>query len=151
VVLRTQGAPGTAGAAALPRPIRCTCGPGRMPLGDWSRLGVLADYSGAIRYRRNFTAASAELTGDIWLDLGTVAASAEVFLNGTSIGTLLAPPWQVRLSPHLRPGENTLEVQVCNTLANHYRCIPTRYRGDLTSGLLGPVRITQHAQHAQHG
>jgi hypothetical protein len=27
------------------------------------------------------------------------------------------------------------------TLANHYLTIPTRYRGDLTSGLLGPVTL----------
>ena len=28
-----------------------------------------------------------------------------------------------------------------NTLANHYVTIPTLYRGELTSGLLGPVTI----------
>ena len=28
-----------------------------------------------------------------------------------------------------------------NTLANHYLTIPTRYRGELTSGLLGPVML----------
>jgi hypothetical protein len=32
-------------------------------------------------------------------------------------------------------------VLVFNTLANHYVTIPTRYRGELTSGLLGPVTI----------
>jgi hypothetical protein len=32
-------------------------------------------------------------------------------------------------------------VLVYNTLANHYVTIPTRYRGDVTSGLLGPVTL----------
>lgn len=30
---------------------------------------------------------------------------------------------------------------VFNTLSNHYVTIPTRHRGDLTSGLLGPVTL----------
>jgi len=40
-----------------------------------------------------------------------------------------------------KAGENLIEVLVCNTLANHYLTVPTRYRGKLTSGLLGPVTI----------
>ena len=38
-------------------------------------------------------------------------------------------------------GENTLEVLVYNTLANHYQTIPSRYRGNPASGLIGPVRL----------
>jgi hypothetical protein len=38
-------------------------------------------------------------------------------------------------------GENRVEVLVCNTLANHYTTVPTQYRGDTTSGLLGPVTL----------
>jgi hypothetical protein len=41
----------------------------------------------------------------------------------------------------VKPGENRIEVLVFNTLANHYLTIPTRYRGELTSGLLGPVTL----------
>ncbi|MHC4199257.1 MAG: hypothetical protein ACYSU0_04640, partial [Planctomycetota bacterium] len=40
-----------------------------------------------------------------------------------------------------KTGENTLEVLVYNTLANHYQTIPSRYRGKPLSGLLGPVRL----------
>jgi hypothetical protein len=45
----------------------------------------------------------------------------------------------------VRPGENRLEILVCNTLANHYSTVPTRYRGESKSGLLGPVTLTQLA------
>jgi len=38
-------------------------------------------------------------------------------------------------------GENRIEILVYNTLANHYLTIPTRYRGSLRSGLIGPVRL----------
>jgi hypothetical protein len=41
----------------------------------------------------------------------------------------------------VRPGENKVEILVCNTLANHYVTVPTHYRGSTASGLLGPVRL----------
>ena len=75
------------------------------------------------------------------LDLGHVAASAEVRVNGQISGIRLAPPWTVDISKQLKPGDNRLEVLVCNTLANHYTTIPTQYRGGTVSGLLGPVRM----------
>jgi hypothetical protein len=75
------------------------------------------------------------------LDLGRVVATAEVRVNGKLSGIRVAPPWTVDVSRQLRAGENRIEVLVYNTLANHYLTIPTRYRGDLTSGLLGPVAL----------
>lgn len=41
----------------------------------------------------------------------------------------------------VKPGENRIEVLVYSTLANHFVTIPTRYQGDLTSGLSGPVTL----------
>ncbi len=137
--LRLHTPPGHAGLLALPEPIRFHTDIGRLPAGDWSQVGVLRDYSGAAWYRRDLELG--ELGGRCWLDLGTVAATALVLLNGERIGTVLAAPWRIELSGHLRPGRNRLEIRVSNTLANHYRTIPTRYHGDLVSGLLGPVRL----------
>ncbi|HOC73451.1 MAG TPA: hypothetical protein PKL54_11575, partial [Candidatus Hydrogenedentes bacterium] len=53
----------------------------------------------------------------------------------------VTPPWRVDVSGLVTPGENRVEVLVCNTLANHYGTIPTHYRGDPVSGLLGPVTL----------
>lgn len=70
-----------------------------------------------------------------------MVATAEVHVNGRSAGIRVAPPWRVDISKYVKPGDNRIEVLVYNTLANHYFTIPTRYRGELTSGLLGPVTL----------
>jgi len=70
-----------------------------------------------------------------------VVATAAVRVNGALAGIRVAPPWRVEVGKQLRAGDNRIEVLVYNTLANHYRTIPTRYRGELTSGLLGPVAL----------
>ena len=75
------------------------------------------------------------------LNLGDVAASAEVLINGRSAGVKVSPPWKVDLTRLVQSGDNRIEVLVCNTLANHYLTVPTRYRGKPLSGLLGPVQI----------
>lgn len=142
VALRLDHPPGFNGATALPEPIQLTCQTGRLPAGDWSKVGVLSAYSGAARYQQTFSLGPDRLHGRTTLELGDVRASAEVWLNGKPAGIRVAPPFDFDVTPLLRPGENSLEILVCNTLANHYLTLPTRYRGDLTSGLLGPVRLT---------
>ena len=141
VALRVVPATGVGGAAVLPDPIRLECGPGLAAPGDWSQAGVLECYSGGAWYRKNFTLEAAGAKGGVTLDLGRVVATAEVRVNGQSAGMLVAPPWRLEISRFVQPGENRLEVLVYNTLANHYRTIPTRYRGQPTSGLLGPVTL----------
>jgi hypothetical protein len=55
------------------------------------------------------------------------ATSAEVLVNGQAVGVLVAPPWRLPIGHLLQAGRNRIEVLVCNTLANHYQTIPTRY------------------------
>jgi hypothetical protein len=138
VLLRIEQERGCYGGAALLAPIRLECGPGSIALGDWSRIGGLLSYSGGAWYRKTVTIPAA---GRVVLDLGNVAASAEVRVNGRPAGVRVAPPWQFDITKAARAGENQVEVLVCNTLANHYTTIPTRYRGATTSGLLGPVTL----------
>ncbi len=85
------------------------------------------------------------------LDLGKVIATAEVRVNGERAGIRVAPPWRVDVSKWVKPGDNRIEILVFNTLANHYLTIPTRYRGDLTSGLLGPVTLETTAREFRPG
>ena len=125
----------------LPEPVRLECGPGATTLGNWSKMGALECYSGGAWYRKIVTLTSQQARGEITLDLGKVVATAEVRVNGEVAGIRVAPPWRVDISKHVRPGENRIEVFACNTLANHYLTVPTRYRGELTSGLLGPVTL----------
>lgn len=141
VALRVEQERGCYGGAALPEPVALDCGPGLMELGDWSQKGALEQYSGGAWYRKTVTLAPEQARGPVMLDLGDVVASAEVRINGKPAGVRVTPPWRLDVSSLVKPGENRIEVLVCNTLANHYSTLPTHYRGDLKSGLIGPVRI----------
>lgn len=141
VALRVVPGIGASGAAALPEPIRLECGRGVAALGDWSKTGALECYSGGAWYRKTVSLTPAQARGPATLDLGRVVATAEVRVNGETAGIVVAPPWRVDVSTQVRAGENRIEVLVFNTLANHYVTIPTRYRGETTSGLLGPVTL----------
>ncbi|MBU0639511.1 MAG: hypothetical protein KKB50_11650 [Planctomycetes bacterium] len=141
VVLRIEQIRGYYAGAAVPEPIALDCGPGRITLGDWSEVGVLATYSGGAWYRKTFTLNADAAQPPVILDLGAVVATAEVRVNGQPAGMRVAPPWRLDISHLVHPGENRVEILVYNTLANYYGTIPTRYRGSTKSGLLGPVRV----------
>ncbi|MEN9975518.1 MAG: hypothetical protein RLZZ282_1524, partial [Verrucomicrobiota bacterium] len=141
VALRIEQQRGDYGGAALTEPLTLACAAGQISLGDWSKAGTLECYSGGAWYRKSVTLTPEQSHATITLDLGKVVSSAEVRINGKPAGIRIAPPWRVDISPYLKPGENRIEVLVFNTLANHYLTIPTRYRGDPTSGLLGPVTL----------
>ncbi|MHB9005390.1 MAG: alpha-L-fucosidase [Limisphaerales bacterium] len=141
VALRVVPRIGISGGAVFPDPVRLECDPGAAALGDWSKAGVLESYSGGAWYRKTVTLTPEQARGGITLDLGKVVATAEVRVNGEPAGIRVAPPWRVDISKQVQSGENRIEVLVFNTLANHYLTIPTRYRGESTSGLLGPVTL----------
>ena len=138
VLLRIEQERGCYAGAALPEPIMLDCAPGTIALGDWSAIDGLLSYSGGAWYRRTVDIPAAK---DVVLDLGNVVASAEVRVNGRSVGVRVSPPWRFDITRDVKPGNNRIEVLVCNTLANHYTTVPTNYRGQTTSGLLGPVRM----------
>ncbi|MBI5768086.1 MAG: hypothetical protein HZA93_09840 [Verrucomicrobia bacterium] len=80
-------------------------------------------YSGTATYRTTFTIDESRGRGvppraTATLDLGTVADLAEVRLNGALVRTLWQPPFRVDVTPHLRVGDNTLEVRVANRWIN---------------------------------
>lgn len=136
-------------------------------LGSWTDIGgtnaSLQSFAGTARYALRFDA-PAEVSGESWLDLGRVAQSARVRLNGEPLGTLIAPPYRVRVT-HLQPRNNLLEIDVTNVSANRIRDLDRRgvkwknfydinvvnidYRPFNASewpvsdsGLLGPVTLT---------
>jgi predicted GH43/DUF377 family glycosyl hydrolase len=55
---------------------------------------------------------------EVWLDLGEVAVIAEVRLNGKNLGVLWHKPFRIEVSKTLKPGANTLEVDVTNLWIN---------------------------------
>ena len=141
VALRITQERGRYGGAALPEPIALECGRGLIALGDWSKGSALENYSGGAWYRKDVALESLPAGGRVLLDLGDLVATAEVRINGETAGIRVAPPWVVDISARVKAGTNRVEVLVYNTLANHFLTIPTRYRGPLRSGLMGPVQV----------
>jgi hypothetical protein len=141
VAIRLDQQRGEYGGAAFSDYIRLDCGAGKITTGDWSEMGVLETYSGGAWYRKAVDLTAEQAAETSILDLGDVASSAELHVNGKPVGIKTAPPWTFDLTGHLKAGENRIEVLVCNSLANHYVTIPTHYRGSTRSGLIGPVGI----------
>ena len=132
---------GITGGALIPEPVTIeTNGKGIMALGDWSTFGILNNYSGGVRYSTDITIN--DLSNKAIIDLGNVAGTAEVIVNGQRTGVKVAPPWTQDVTSYLKKGNNKIEIIIFNTLANHYQTIPSRYRGNPISGLLEPVKIT---------
>lgn len=86
-----------------------------------------ADQSAVVRYELEFDATPGR---DAALDLGKVAHTARVTLNGNDLGTSFAPPHRFPLGNSLKSEDNRLEVTV-TSLSD-----PT-----LPAGLLGPVEL----------
>jgi hypothetical protein len=133
--------PGYTGGAAIPQYIKQQCGKGLITLGDWSLVDGLKAYSGGAWYRKTINIAAGDVKKHIGINLGDLVSSAELFINGKSAGIKLSPPWQFDLTGKVKPGANKIEVLIYNTLSNNYTTIPTRYRGSIRSGLIGPVTL----------
>jgi hypothetical protein len=134
-------------------------------LASWTTLNNddLNKFGGTISYKIDFDAPTTP--ADDWmLDLGDVRDSARVILNGKEVATLWSLPLRTRIGSFVKPGKNTLEIQVTNVAANRIRDLDARkvewkkfheinfvnihYRPfdastwPLTdSGLLGPVKL----------
>jgi hypothetical protein len=143
VALRIQQDRGCYAGAALPEPVKLNCARGKIELGDWSAMGVLKFYSGGAWYRKNVNLKASSRLDRVTLDLGDLAATAEVRINGKPAGIRVAPPWRFDITDLVKNGDNRVEVLICSALGGHYSTIPTRYPGLATSGLLGPVKIVR--------
>jgi hypothetical protein len=134
-------------------------------LKSWTSFDLpeLKSFAGTGRYTIAFD--RPETKADDWmLDLGKVCESARVKLNGHQLGALWCAPFRETVGEWLKPGENTLEVEVTNLAANRItdmdrRKVKWKYFYDinmaskryrsldasdwplLDSGLLGPVTL----------
>jgi hypothetical protein len=97
-------------------------------LGSWTELPDAANkiFSGTAQYSIHF--AKPAVTAPAYLlDLGKVAWSAEVLLNGRSIATLLGPVYRVTIPAEELKADNVLEIKVSNGMTN--RIIDLEKRG----------------------
>jgi hypothetical protein len=99
-------------------------------LGSWALRDdpEAARFAGTAVYRLKFILPAGTNGVRPWrLDLGKVADSARVRLNGTDVATLWCEPFCVEVGSFLRPGENRLEVEVTNVAANRIRDLDRRH------------------------
>jgi len=120
-------------------------------------------FAGTARYTLTFN--RPEKDADDWvLDLGDVRQSARIKVNGKNAGVLFAIPFRMRIGSLLKPGANTLEIEVTNLAANRIAALEKSGKNwkimrDINivnmnykhfdpaswpieaSGLLGPVRL----------
>ena len=53
-------------------------------------------------------------------------------------------PYVLDVSDSVVNGVNNIEILVYSTLSNHYQTVPSAYRGNPISGLLGPVKLLEY-------
>ncbi|HRG24507.1 MAG TPA: glycosyl hydrolase, partial [Chitinophagaceae bacterium] len=153
------------GGPQLPQPLELS------KLESWTGFQdeVSKAFSGTALYTLVFDTPAGH-TGDWLLNLGKVGVTAEVKLNGETIGTLTGPVFSIRLPAYKLQDRNKLEVTVANLMANRIAWMdrndkpwkifyntnmPARkrenvknnlfYAGNwapLASGLMGPVTLT---------
>jgi hypothetical protein len=118
----------TEGGPALPGDFKTS------ELGSWTDRGPEAGrFAGTAVYRLEFemppdSLGSDGAAGREWrLDLGKVAESARVRLNGRNVTTLWCTPFSTDVGRFLRPGANVLEVEVTNVAANRIRDLDQRH------------------------
>ena len=128
---------------------------------DWTTAGNddIKYYSGAAQYRNQFDLRQVP-DGDVYIDLGFVMVMAKVKVNGKDAGGAWTFPYRVNITPYLRRGVNTIEVEVVNNWQNRIigdMRLPEQQRkvwmtvnpwgADSPlqpSGLMGPVKIVAY-------
>lgn len=120
----------------------------------------LRHFSGKAVYTKEISVPNSAPPGRVWLDLGRVESLATVTLNGKTFPTLWTYPYQVDVTGALRPGTNSLRVDVINSwhnrLAGDAGLSQVQRSTSLTddpfkpgtplqpAGLLGPVSLISH-------
>ncbi len=104
----------------------------------------MPEFSGTMRYTAILTVH--DPSGIQVLDLGTVGETAALWVNGVLIGRRICPPYRFQLTGILRPGDNTVEIEVANTLVQQMKDRLSRYMQIGPSGLLGPVVLERYAE-----
>jgi hypothetical protein len=92
-------------------------------LDDWTQRAEdgIKFFSGTATYLKTFDLPKLETKSrkpEMFLDLGTVHALAEVWLNGKNLGVIWTAPWRVDISSAVKKKNNRLEIKVTNVWAN---------------------------------
>ncbi len=94
-------------------------------LDSWTNASdtMVQYFSGKARYTTHFKVEKDKLNKMAWIDLGDVRESAEVKLNGKSLGIAWCLPMRLPIIQGLLKEDNLLEIEVINLSANRMRYI----------------------------
>lgn len=106
---------------------------------DLSRPEWLPSFSGTFRYEGAFEWQYAGMP--IYLDLGEVYETAQVWVNGSLVGTRICPPYRMYIGHLILRDRNTIVIEVTNTLVREQPDPFSRYSPFEPSGLIGPVQL----------
>ncbi|WP_052266420.1 glycosyl hydrolase [Pedobacter kyungheensis] len=135
---------------------------------SWTALSdpKLQAFSGTGVYSSSFDLKE-KTAKEYLLNLNQVDESARVWINGQEVGILWSIPFQTRIGKYLKPGNNTIKIEVVNLMANRIRDMDIKkiqwrnyheinfvninYKdfdaanwAVMPSGLIGPVTITAY-------
>ncbi len=87
---------------------------------DWTKRPEegIRYFSGTATYAKTIEVTAEQATRKAVLQLGAVAALAQVWLNGKDLGIVWTAPWQVEVTGALKAGRNELRIAVTNPWAN---------------------------------
>jgi hypothetical protein len=86
----------------------------------------MQNFSGVAKYSLDFARPGSG--AQAWLlRLGKVDRTAEVFLNGQKIATLLGPEYEVVIPSSVIHARNTLEIKVANSMVNRIEYMDRRH------------------------
>lgn len=88
--------------------------------GEWERFG------GTARYETEFDLPAGVKADDWRLDLGDLRETARVFVNGKETDLVWSLPLRTKIGSGLKPGKNTLALEVTNLAANRIRDLEKR-------------------------
>ena len=118
-------------------------------LQPWTAIPQLANSSGVGYYSTTVTLASTwSRDMGATLSLGSVVDTFRVWVNGKQVPQQGLLASSIDLRGMLRPGPNTIQVDVATTLINRIRLVTPSIYGiakPLAYGLMGPVRLTPYA------
>ena len=75
-------------------------------------------YSGTAVYTNMFNINEMRTIELAWIELDTIYDIATVKVNGIDCGTLWTKPYKIYISKAVKPGQNSIEIQVTNTWHN---------------------------------
>jgi len=101
------------GGPELPQPVKLS------KLGSWTEIeeNIYKAFSGTAVYKTTFAKPSGEVKF-YRLELGKVACSARISLNGKELVTLISSPFSIDIPASEMERENILEVSVTNLMGN---------------------------------